>query len=49
MGFGHGAHACFGVALARMQATALLQAYMREFEALNVDHAGVAWKPSQVL
>ncbi|MFJ6136250.1 cytochrome P450 [Kitasatospora sp. NPDC092286] len=49
LGFGHGPHACFGAALARMQATALLQAFMRESKTLSVDHAGVAWKPSQVL
>ncbi len=49
LGFGHGPHACFGAALARMQAAALLQAFMRESEALSVDAAGVVWKPSQVL
>jgi len=49
LGFGHGPHACFGAALTRMQATALLQAFMRESEALSVDFAGVTWKPSQVL
>ncbi|TQF06324.1 cytochrome P450 [Kitasatospora acidiphila] len=49
LGFGHGPHACFGAALARMQATALLQAFMRESEALSIDRAGVRWRSSQVL
>ncbi|WP_370219805.1 cytochrome P450 [Kitasatospora sp. GAS1066B] len=49
LGFGHGPHACFGAALARMQATALLRAFMRDLDSLSVDLAGVVWKPSQVL
>ena len=49
LGFGHGPHACFGAALARMQAVALLRAFMRSSEQLAVDGAAVTWKPSRVI
>lgn len=49
VGFGHGAHACFGAALARMQAVAFLRALMRSIDGLSVRRSEVAWKPSQVI
>ncbi|MEY9938576.1 cytochrome P450 [Streptacidiphilus sp. MAP5-3] len=49
LGFGHGPHACFGATLARMQAVALLRAYMSTAENCAVDRAAVTWKPSQVI
>lgn len=49
VGFGFGPHACFGAALARLQAGALLHAFMRQVDRFEVDAARVTWKPSQVL
>ncbi|APU21279.1 cytochrome P450 [Actinoalloteichus sp. GBA129-24] len=49
LGFGYGSHACFGAMLARMQAVALLRAFMHESHKLTIDTASVVWKPSQVL
>lgn len=49
LGFGHGPHACFGAALARMQAFALLQAFTSALDELAVDRAKVRWKTSQVI
>ena len=49
LGFGQGPHACFGAALARMQAVALLRAFMGALEELAVDRVGLTWKPSQVI
>lgn len=49
VGFGAGAHACFGAALARLQASALLTAFTRESGRFSTDLSRVTWKPSQVL
>lgn len=49
LAFGYGAHACFGAALARMEATAFVRAFVEVIDRLDVDVDGVAWKPSQVL
>lgn len=49
VGFGFGAHACFGAALARMQAVAFLRSFMAAAEGLELDSSQVTWKPSQVL
>jgi cytochrome P450 len=47
--FGFGAHACFGAALARLQAVVFLRAFIAEVERFELDHAEVVWKDSQVL
>ncbi|WP_371500279.1 cytochrome P450 [Kitasatospora sp. NBC_00374] len=47
--FGHGPHACFGAALARMEATAMLRAFVRRADQLRIQADQVAWKPSQVI
>jgi len=49
LGFGHGPHACFGAALARMQGVALLRACTGALGELAVDRTDVTWKPSQVV
>jgi cytochrome P450 len=49
VGFGFGAHACFGAALARMQAVAFLRSFMAAIDIFELDPSQVAWKPSQVL
>lgn len=49
VGFGFGAHACFGAALARMQAVALLRPFIAVVDRFELDPSQVAWKPSQVL
>lgn len=49
VGFGFGAHACFGAALARMQACAFLRAFVDEMDRYELDRAQVEWKDSQVL
>ncbi|GAA2118008.1 cytochrome P450 [Kitasatospora saccharophila] len=48
VGFGHGPHACFGAALARMEAAAVLRAVARRGVRLRVAD-GTQWKPSQVI
>jgi len=49
LGFGHGPHACFGAALARMQGVALLRACAAGRGELAVERADITWKPSQVI
>lgn len=49
VGFGAGAHACFGAALARLEASAFLTALTRESGRFSTDLSKVTWKPSQVL
>lgn len=49
VGFGLGAHACFGAALARMQAVAFLRPLMQNIDRFELDPSQVKWKPSQVL
>ncbi|MBR7825813.1 cytochrome P450 [Actinospica sp. MGRD01-02] len=49
VGFGLGAHACFGAALARMQAVAFLRSLMKHIDSFELDPSQVRWKPSQVL
>ncbi|MFF2041882.1 cytochrome P450 [Kitasatospora sp. NPDC058170] len=46
--FGYGPHACFGAALARMEAAAVLRAVARRGCRLHAED-GVVWKPSQVI
>ncbi|MGW3228680.1 cytochrome P450 [Kitasatospora sp. NPDC001095] len=48
VGFGHGPHACFGAALARMEAAAVMRSVLRRGCRLHVED-GVSWKPSQVI
>ncbi|MEV6818519.1 cytochrome P450 [Nocardiopsis dassonvillei] len=49
LGFGHGAHACFGAALARLQARILTEEFLSQGHDLDVDTESVIWKQSQVL
>ena len=49
VGFGFGAHACFGAALARMQAIAFLRSFMAAIDSFELDASQVTWKASQVL
>lgn len=49
LGFGYGPHACFGAALANMQAVAFVRALMRRTDDLVVERNAVTWKPSQVI
>jgi hypothetical protein len=49
VGFGAGAHACFGAALARLQASTFLAAFTREADRFSAELSRVTWKPSQVL
>ncbi|WP_371523084.1 cytochrome P450 [Kitasatospora sp. NBC_01300] len=48
VGFGHGPHACFGAALARMEAAAVMRSVLRRGCRLHVED-GVTWKASQVI
>ncbi|MEV7926127.1 cytochrome P450 [Kitasatospora sp. NPDC088779] len=48
VGFGHGPHACFGAALARMEAAAVMRSVLRRGCRLHLED-GVTWKPSQVI
>ncbi|MEV8322213.1 cytochrome P450 [Kitasatospora sp. NPDC056731] len=48
VGFGHGPHACFGAALARMEAAAVMRSVLRWDCRLHVED-GVTWKASQVI
>ncbi|MFJ6940479.1 cytochrome P450 [Streptomyces sp. NPDC101132] len=49
LAFGHGPHACFGAALARLQARIVLEQYAAHPAALAVHPDRVRWKPSRVL
>ena len=49
LSFGHGPHHCLGAALARMQANAVLSAFVAAFPDYAVDRTGVAWKRSTTL
>ncbi|MFE2104565.1 cytochrome P450 [Kitasatospora sp. NPDC059463] len=48
VGFGHGPHACFGAALARMEAAAVMRSVLRRGSRLHMED-GATWKPSQVI
>lgn len=49
LSFGHGPHHCLGAALAKMQATAVLSAFVKEFPDYSVDDSEVVWKKSTTL
>jgi len=49
LGFGHGAHACFGAALARLQARILIEEFLSPEHELDVNIESVVWQQSQVL
>jgi pimeloyl-[acyl-carrier protein] synthase len=49
LGFGTGAHACFGAALARLQAQIAIPQLFLRFPRLDADLTALRWKQSRVL